>query len=218
MLELDMDAETIDYILRSRSTILEIVEDRGYNVDSYKNVSPDDLLKLITTSTQLLTIVATKTIEDVVKRCVVVYWVEGAARLRVESEVNSLYDTEKDNHYNPTDEIIIILSEPYNEIFNIQASKQWVTRKALISFFNLKNIISNPRKHVFVPEHRKLSSEEIATIMSSLHLKSKSELPHIKYHVDMQARVLGMVPGDIVEIKRPSETCGVYTAYRVCSL
>jgi len=213
-----MEAETIDFIIRSRSTILEIVEDRGYNVDSYKNVSPEEILKLATTSSQLLTIVASKTVEEVTKRCIVLYWVENAVRLRLETEINALYDTEKENHYNPSDEIIVVLAEPFHEVFHVQASKQWISRKALLSFFNLKHIISNPSHHVFVPPHRKLSVEEVGAVTQSLHLKSKYELPHIKYHVDMQARVLGMIPGDIVEIKRPSETCGVYTAYRVCSL
>jgi DNA-directed RNA polymerase subunit H (RpoH/RPB5) len=54
--------------------------------------------------------------------------------------------------------------------------------------------------------------------MSQLSLKSKSELPHIKFHLDMQARVLGLVPGDLVEIKRSSETAGITTAFRVCTM
>jgi DNA-directed RNA polymerase subunit H (RpoH/RPB5) len=213
-----MEAETIDFIIRSRPTILEIVEERGYNVDSYKDVSPEDILKIATTSSQLLKIVATKTVDDITKRCIVLYWVENAVRLRLEPEINMLYDTDNDTHYEPSDEIIVILAEPFHEVFHLQASKQWVTRKATLSFFNLKHVISNPSRHTFVPPHRKLSAEEVTAITSSLHLKSKSELPHIKYHVDMQARVLGAIPGDIIEIIRPSETCGLYTVYRVCSL
>jgi DNA-directed RNA polymerase I, II, and III subunit RPABC1 len=213
-----MDSDTIDFIIRSRRTILEIVEERGYNVDSYKDVSPEDILKIATTSSQLLKIVATKTVDDITKRCIVLYWVENAVRLRLETEINALYDTDNDNHYEPSDEIIVILAEPFHEVFHVQASKQWITRKATLSFFNLKHVISNPSRHAFVPPHRKLSAEEVTAITSSLHLKSKSELPHIKYHVDMQARVLGAIPGDIIEIQRPSETCGLYTVYRVCSL
>jgi DNA-directed RNA polymerase subunit H (RpoH/RPB5) len=43
------------------------------------------------------------------------------------------------------------------------------------------------------------------------------ELPHIKYHFDMQARILGLLPGEIVEIKRPSPTIGEYPMYRICT-
>lgn len=213
-----MDADTIDFILRSRPTILEIVENRGYNVDSYKDVSPEDILKLATSGSHLLKIVATKTVDDITKRCIVLYWVENAVRLRLEKEIDELYSEEHADHYQPSDEIIVLLAEPFHEIFHIQASKQWITRKAALSFFHLKHVISNPSRHVFVPPHRILSAEEVTSVIQSLHLKSKSELPHIKYHVDMQTRVMGAIPGDIIEIQRPSETCGIYTVYRVCSL
>ena len=102
--------------------------------------------------------------------------------------------------------------------FHLAAVKAWTAQKARLSFFPLKNIISNPSKHSFVPPHRKLSDEERDVLMKSLHLKSRFELPHIKFHFDMQARVLGLVVGDVVEIRRPSETCGEYTYYRVCTL
>jgi DNA-directed RNA polymerase subunit H (RpoH/RPB5) len=213
--DLDMEPETVEYIIRSRSTILDIVENRGYNIESYKNVSPEDILKLATTSSKLLQIKATKTIDDVEKRCIVEYWVENAVRLRLDTEINTLLEQMGDEK---ADEIIVILAEPFHEVFHLHANKQWQKNKIIFSFFNLKNVISNPARHIMVPPHRKLNTEEVAIVIRDLYLKSKSELPHIKYHVDMQARVLGLIPGDIVEIQRPSETCGVYTMYRVCSL
>lgn len=217
---LEMDESILDLIVRSRTTILEILENRGYNVDSYKSVSPDTIFKLATTSPELLKIHGTRTVgEDKVENIYVLYWVESAVRLRLEAEMNKLWDEENPSHYNAeTDSIVIILSEPFNEAFHVQAIKQWNSRKACVNFFHLKNIVSNPAKHVYVPPHRKLTSEEVADLMKGLHLKSKMELPHIKFHIDMQARVLGLVPGDIVEITRPSETSGVYTLYRVCAL
>jgi DNA-directed RNA polymerase subunit H (RpoH/RPB5) len=86
-----------------------------------------------------------------------------------------------------------------------------------VNFFPLKQVVSNPARHFMVPSHRKLSKLEMSEVMSSLHMKSKNEFPHIKFHEDIQARVLGLVPGDVVEIKRPSETAGESLCYRVCS-
>jgi DNA-directed RNA polymerase subunit H (RpoH/RPB5) len=214
-----MEAD-IDFIIRSRTTILEILEDRGYNVDSYKGVSPEDLHKLVTTSAGLLTIIAAKRPDGPApkERAIVLYWVESAYRLRLETEIMKLWDVEEPEHYNITsDELIVIINEPFHEVFHLQSIKQWNTKKACISFFQVKNLISNPSKHTFVPPHRKLIAPEVEEVIKTLHLNSKNELPHIKYHVDMQARVLGLVPGDIVEIQRPSETCGLYTLYRVCT-
>ena len=61
------------------------------------------------------------------------------------------------------------------------------------------------------------TAEEAEEVMTRYHIRSKSEFPKIVYHVDMQARVLGLVPGDLVEIRRPSPTSGEYVFYRVCA-
>jgi DNA-directed RNA polymerase subunit H (RpoH/RPB5) len=210
-----MEPDTIDQILRSRPTIIEILKDRGYNVTNYENTSPEDILKLATTSSQLLKITALKDNSD--QKAIVLYWVESSYHLRIETEVNALWSDENPDHYNPaTDTIIVLLAEPFHPKFDAQAAKQWAIRKARISFFNMKNLISNPLKHVMQPEFKKLTDEEATQLQLTLKLKSKKNLPMIVYHVDMAARVLGLVPGDIVHIKRPSETAGITEGYRVC--
>jgi DNA-directed RNA polymerase subunit H (RpoH/RPB5) len=210
------DADTRDLIVRSRSTILEIIENRGYNVDSYKGVSPVEIDKFAMTNTNLLQITADK-IKDgfaPLDRIVVLYWLE-PVKNKLETELKKLWD---EGGFDVTkQELVVILSEPPHEAFALQAAKQWTLLKARISFFHLKQIISNPASHCMVPPHRKLSETECEFVMKKLKLKSKSELPHIKYH-DIQARVLGLVPGDIVEIRRPSETVGEYTLFRICTI
>lgn len=211
-----MDAYILDLILRSRPTILEILADRGYDITSYKDVAPEEIHKLATTNQDLLTISANHT-EKEESRIVVRYFVEYSIRLKLDQVLEALLHSEESTHNPATDEYIIILSEPFHEIFNIKAARAYNNGKHRISFFNMKNLVHNPARHAFVPPHRKLLPEEIPELVSGLHMKSKHELPHIKFHVDMQARVLGLVPGDVVEIKRPSETAGEYVMYRICS-
>lgn len=216
-----MDADTLELILRSRPTILEVLENRGYNVDSYKNISPQEVKKLATSSTGLLKIQANK-VEGgpaPMDRIVVLYWLD-TVRLRIDSLVTNLWDSALGGEtYNPEkEEIMIMLNEPENIVFDTQAVKQWIGHKARICFFQLKQLVNNPAKHTFVYPHRKLSPEECDTVVKSLRLKSRQELPRIVYHVDIQARILGLVPGDIVEISRSSETSGVYKVYRLCSI
>jgi len=215
-----MEADTIDQIIRSRPTILEVLKDRGYDVSVYENTSPEEILKLATTSSELLKIVATKpgTADgEPEQRAIVIYWVESPYKLRIEAVTNDLWDNEKPEHYNPeTDTIIVMLAESFHPAFDIQAAKQWTINKARISYFNMKNLISNPLRHIMQPEFRKLSADETVQLTKRLRLKSKKNLPHIIYHVDMAARTLGLVPGDVVHFKRGSETCGEVDGYRVC--
>ena len=217
-----MDADTLDLIVRSRPTILEILNDRGYDVDAHKGISPEEIFLIAARTPELLKIVAPKKADSSapMERAVVYYMVSNPIRQRTEVEVSKLWDHEKnpDDLDPANDEVIVILSEPAHDVFHIQASKQWTEYKRRVNFFQLKNLISNPAKHTFVPPHRKLSPEEIAELLKIGHILSKSQLPHIKYHVDMQTRVHGLVPGDVVEITRASETSGTATSYRVCSL
>jgi DNA-directed RNA polymerase subunit H (RpoH/RPB5) len=218
-----MDAEILDLIVRSRPTILSILSDRGYNVDAYKGISPEEVFRLAVATQGLLRINAVKKTDGdaPMERAVVLYWVDGNYRAKLDAALDDLFEkgTTDPNKVDPEkDELIIIISEPFHDNFHAAAVKAWAGRKARVGFFPLKNIISNPTNHVFVPPHRKLGDEEREAVMKALHLKSRFELPHIKFHFDMQARVLGLVVGDIVEIRRPSETCGEYTYYRVCTL
>lgn len=216
-----MDTQLLDLIARTRPTILEILKDRGYNVTEYENRSAEELQKLAIASPHLLRIRAEK-IEDgpaPMSRCNVIYWIENAVRLKIDNEVQSLFAEENENRMIPAeDEVVVILQEPFNEAFHVHAIKIWNSMKARVSFFHIKHLVSNPRKHSMVPLHRKLNEGEIAELMQRRHLRSKGELPRLLFHVDMQARVLGLVPGDVVEIKRGSQTCGETTDARVCSL
>lgn len=216
-----MDAELLDLISRTRPVVLDILEARGYDVAPVADTSPEDLLKMAATHAAALNFKVVKEAKEgeAEKYAHVLYWVEGATRLRVEGLVGKLWDDENPEAFQPDrDEVFVILSEPYHEVFDLQAVKMWGRKKARMSFFHIKNLISNPARHIMVPPHRKLRPEEADAVLQKHHVRSRNELPRIIYHVDMQARVLGLVPGDIVEIRRASPTSGEYVTYRVCTL
>jgi DNA-directed RNA polymerase subunit H (RpoH/RPB5) len=116
----------------------------------------------------------------------------------------------------PTDDVIIILNEPYHDVFDKTSLQLWQTMKARLVFFHIKQVVVHPGRHVLVPPHRKLSAEEAVEVLTRYHVSAKTQLPLIKHH-DIQARVLGLVPGDIVEVLRPSPTAGVLKVYRICA-
>jgi DNA-directed RNA polymerase subunit H (RpoH/RPB5) len=218
-----MDSEILDLIVRSRPTILEILSDRGYNVDAYNGISPEEVFRLAVATQDLLRINAPKKEGSAapMERAVILYWVEGNYRAKLENELEKVWgksSTAPDKLDHEKDELIVIIGEPFHENFHTAAVKAWGSNKARLSFFPLKNLVSNPAKHMFVPPHRKLNEEERDAIVKALHMKSRFEFPHIKFHADMQARVLGLIVGDVVEIRRPSETCGEYVYYRVCTM
>ncbi len=213
---MEESSEVFDLIVRSRPTILSILKDRGYVTDAYENISPAELVSFARKDVKLLTITVERVPDGTapMERMNVIYCTDGSIRQSLEKKVEEKF--EKEGYDRTKDELMFVLYEPFHEAFTQRALQQSTGHKSRVSFFHIKNLISDPAKSIWVPPHRKLSDEEVDALLPQLHLRSKFNLPFIVFHHDMQARRHGLVPGDVVEIVRPSETCGIHTRYRVC--
>jgi DNA-directed RNA polymerase subunit H len=219
----NLEPGVADILIRSRQTILDILEERGYDVTPYRNIAPDQILALAESSGARtpLDIVVKKVADGVApcERAVVVYQIsDRAIRGRLGTTfLRDLYDVDVGGiTVTKKDDLIVLINEPYNEAFDKAALQMWQTEKARLTFFHIKQVVVHPGRHVLVPPHRKLTPDEAKEAMARLHVKEKTQLPLIKHH-DVQARVMGLVPGDVVEIQRPSPTAGISRFLRICS-
>jgi DNA-directed RNA polymerase subunit H (RpoH/RPB5) len=219
-----MDPEIKDLVLRSRPIVLELLEARGYDTTPYQDQAPSAVYSLAMASLNqpgappLKIRVQRK--EDApqspYKFCEVVYLIfekikptiqrrqfeEGPGRWNyIESPENTDY--------------IFIIGEAYHECFDSVAMQAW-QKKVKISFFHIKQLIMNPTKHVLVPKHQRVAADAVADLKKELNLTSLNRLPFIKYHIDVQARWLGLTPGEVIKIIRPSVTAGETDVYRLC--
>lgn len=208
-----------DILLRSRQTILDILDDRGYDTTPYRNIAPDQILTLAEGTSRALDIVVKRatgaSVEAPCERAVVVYMLQDRIRLRLGTFTRDIYEGGPDG---PTkaDDVIVLLNEPYHEVFDKASLQLWQQQKVRMTFFHIKQVVVHLGRHVLVPPHRKLSVEEGKAEMERLHVTQKSQFPLIKHH-DIQSRLMGLVPGDIVEILRPSPTAGVARILRICA-
>lgn len=214
-----------DILIRSRTTVLDILEDRGYDATPYRNIAPEQVLALAGGTSRGLDIVAKKKADSAAPcaRAFVLYILQDRIRLRLGTFTRDIFEedstaTEGLEKQGPTkdDDIIVILNEPYHEVFDKTALQMWQNQKIRMTFFHIKHVVTHLGRHVLVPPHRKLSVEEGKAEMARWNLTQKSQLPLIKHH-DIQARLLGLVPGDIVEVLRPSPTAGVARVLRICA-
>jgi DNA-directed RNA polymerase subunit H (RpoH/RPB5) len=217
-----MEAYTADIIIRSRQTILDILEERGYYTMPYRNIAGDQILTLAEGHSRALDIVVKKRpdSEAPCERAVVIYSIQDRTRSRLDTTLRSFYMEPSasltGNAVSKKDDLIVILNEPYHEVFDKAAAAAWQNERSRLTFFHIKQLVVHPGRHVLVPPHRKLSLEEARAELERLHIGTRSQLPLIKHH-DIQARVLGLVPGDIIEVLRPSPTAGVARILRVCA-
>ena len=121
-------------------------------------------------------------------------------------------DTENILKIYGTTKFIVLVSEypPSITMQSIHQKEQLLQESnGFIHMFLTKELIYNPMKHKLVPKHEKISEEEAKTLVETMQLKSKNQLPMIQKQ-DVIARWLGLVPGEIVKITRYNETSGEY--------
>jgi DNA-directed RNA polymerase subunit H (RpoH/RPB5) len=217
-----MEPTSADILLRSRSTILDILDERGYDVTPYRNIAPQQILTLAEGHARALDIVVQRKEDGAApsEKAIVVYQLQDRIRLRLATVIRDLYDNPPDssesNAVTKNDDVIVLINEPYHEVFDKMSLQMWQQQKARLVFFHIKQVVVHLGKHVLVPPHRKLTAEEAKEEMERLHLTQKSQLPLIKHH-DIQSRLMGLVPGDIIEVMRPSPTAGIARVLRICA-
>jgi DNA-directed RNA polymerase subunit H (RpoH/RPB5) len=214
-----VDFEFFDHLYRSRKTLLRILADRGYNTKPFENFGPDEIEAMVISGPEALRmdLERPKPADSNITKCRVLYNLT-KLKSRLPGFLANLTDKEKgEDAVEPSNtEVIVMLAapegEPVVDMYHTAAYEQYSTKGLRISFFRIANLVIHPSEHVLVPKHQKLSEEEIPFPKAERH-----KLPFIRFHEDMQARVLGLVPRDIVKITRPSPSSGVYTMYRICS-
>lgn len=205
----------IDAIYRSRMTLLDLLAERGYDVDRYRTFTPDDAALALPAYMGLGFKVTKK---DSTDTCDVRYYTY--LPKKIEETLGAIPQPEVD-----TTEFIVMLQSSVADGHHACSLKQYIKpneedkrrfRKLRVSFFSIYALVINPLRHVLVPKHEIVPEEYHEKLMESLYIKTKSKLPEIKYHIDPITRCIGAVPGDIIRITRPSQSSGETVLYRVC--
>jgi DNA-directed RNA polymerase subunit H len=219
-----MDFETIDILYRSRLTLLSILKEKGYNTTPYEKFGPFEIEAMASASTgnipspfRMDLVRPAEAAIGGITNCRVEFFPKVKNKLNL--YLRKLTDPELggDDIIDPqTTEMILLVLEEVGDPFHIAVAKEFAERKLRIFIFQADTLVNNPANHVLVPKHVRIPSSEHPALLERLMCKSKTTLPRIFYHKDMQARVLGLVPGDIVEITRASPSAGEQISYRVC--
>ena len=225
-----MDFETIDVLYRSRQTLLQILKAKGYNTKPYEKFGPFEIETMAAGDREVsLHMSLEREVPEgagIPAKCVVSYAIP-----KVKNRLNGyltrlLEDEDGEPLIDPaTTEVIVITLEGIGDTFTNAALRLWASSRLRISFFDANTLVSNPLEHVLVPRHELVPQDQHADLLRRLNCdnkmqtlaENKKKLPIIKFHEDMIGRILGLVPGDIVKITRPSPQAGEYVVYRVCS-
>lgn len=216
-----MNYETVDILYRSRVTLLDHLEDVGYNTQPYRRLSPKEIHEIMKTQAGgeypalgMLLELREKPEETTITKCRVVYSLQ-KIKQRLQSFTSTIVDPDTTDFDPKTTELIILTLEPIAPNFHTTAYEFWATRQVKVRYFQISAIVTNPLKHMLVPLHQKVPAEEVPALLKTMYAK-KTQLPLIRFHEDPIARMIGLIPGDVVQISRPSPTAGECILYRVC--
>ncbi len=209
-----MSFQLIDGLYRSRLTVLALLKRRGYNVQPFERFSVREI-ELMSGAENSLNFRAEK--EDAAADksiCHVIYHLKPIYKKKLS---DLLEDLKLPDEEMEKSEFIVLLADDVNEAHHAASMKYWLSEKKKVHFFNLYRLVNNPLDHVLQPKFEIVPTDKHADLLKALNCNSKTQLPIIKYHADVVTRCLGLVPGDILKITRPSETVGHSIVYSVCS-
>lgn len=108
--------------------------------------------------------------------------------------------------------IIVGMSRPSDNVLKVIKSYA----KDRVQFFTIRHLQFDLTTHRMVMPHRILTEDERKAVFDQYSITNPEEtFPSIDSQ-DIMARILGAVPGDIIEITRHSDGAGTNKYYRYC--
>ena len=111
--------------------------------------------------------------------------------------------------------IIIVKDEPNDSLIKI-VKNIWAQQNIFIILYNIKRLQFNILDHELVPQHRVLTEREAEDIKKKYNIQDDSQIPDISRFSPVSLAI-GIRPGNLCEIMRPSKTAIMAPFYRICS-
>lgn len=207
----------ISSIYKSRKTILDLMDKQGYNVSDYNNFSINEVNSM-KQNNQLDMLLEKKTGDtsnlNSKRKIYIRYYLTKTIRpANVQEMIDDLFNLEE--ILTKDDTLFIITKDEMNETIINELKHIWEQDGLFIVIENIKRLQYNILSHTLVPNHEIISGKEVEEVMQKYNIKNKIEFPDIS-RFDPVARVIGLRPGDICKITRPSKTSIKTNYYRIC--
>jgi DNA-directed RNA polymerases I, II, and III subunit RPABC1 len=201
----------------SRSIILELLQDRGFDTEKYSTFTPQEIelmYKSVSTKTAELSVLDIQLTNKTKHKIVVKYVL--SPRIRVSNIIN-VTGALLEDHLNEGDTLIIIIRDNLtsDEALEEYFKQIYSEHKVFCQYFWINALTFNLTQHEMVPKHDIIEEDEKQELIKNLQITDVDKLPSIKKN-DPVAKYYGMKEGDICKITRKSETAGNYISYRLC--
>jgi len=218
MTTINNSSSLISSIYKSRKTILELMKKQNYNTGDYDNFSVNEVNTMF--QNKQLDILLEKNQDKDAPNTVrkqkiyITYYLAKTLRPQnVQEIIDDLFNLEE--VLTKEDTLMIIVKDDMNETLTNLLKHIWEQDGILIIIQSIKRLQFNILEHILVPEHRVLNNDEVDKIKLRYNITNDSQFPDIS-RFDPVAQVIGIRPGQLCEIIRPSKTAINSFYYRIC--
>jgi DNA-directed RNA polymerase subunit H (RpoH/RPB5) len=207
----------ISLVYKARKTILDLMDKQGYNTEDYSNFSINEVNSM-KQNNQLDILLEKKSggsgdLNPKRKIYIRFYLTKMIRPANIQEMIDDLFNLEE--ILTKEDTLFIISKDEMNETIINELKHIWESDGIFVVIENIKRLQYNILNHILVPEHVIIHDKEVEEVMKKYNIKNKMEIPDIS-RFDPVARVIGLRPGDVCKITRPSKTAITTNYYRIC--
>jgi DNA-directed RNA polymerase subunit H (RpoH/RPB5) len=203
----------IAQIYKSRLTIISHLKTQGYDTSNYENFGINEV-NIMYTSKQL-DMLLKKNDENDTKTYVKYHPLNKILSVKnIREYIDDLFELEEVLKKN--DNLVIIIKDEPNETLQKILRNIWEQDKIFIIILNINRLQYNILEHELVPPHRVLNDIEEERFREKYNITDDKQIPDISRFGPV-AQAIGIRPGKICHIIRPSKTAITSNFYRICS-
>lgn len=207
----------ISMIYKSRVVLLEQLQTQKYKTSEYTGFSVNDI-NTMKTNNQLDMILSKEKEGDTdgkETKIYVKYYLNKSLRpSNLQEMIDDLFTVE--GVLTKTDTLFIIIKgEVVNDTLMDSLKHIWESEGIFIIIQPLNCLQFNVLTHRYVPEHIPLSELEKIELKSKLNIMNDTDFPELP-RFDPVAKAIGIRPGQVCKIMRPSKTAIASPYYRIC--
>ena len=113
------------------------------------------------------------------------------------------------------DTLFIIIQDEPNDTLLEFITHIWENERIFIVLENIKRLQFNILQHTLVPPHTVMTESQVKQVMDKYNITDMGQFPEIS-RFDPVAKVIGLRPGQVCHIVRPSKTSIETNYYRIC--
>lgn len=204
----------INDIYNARKVLINILERRGFDTTGYNNFNVNEIQSMAEND-QLDMLLNSKEEDggEPIKKMFVKYHLTKLSNPAVYDIIDDLFSV--DDILSKKDELIIIVKDKPNVKIQQLVELIYKTDSIYFNISSVKEYMFNILDHNMVPQHRVMTNAEKENVKTKYNVVKDKEFPEIS-RFDPVAKVIGLRPGQLCEITRPSPTSIKSIYYRLC--